>query len=272
MVKPYLITFGLIMATSLAACSSGSGSGGSTTVAPVDQNVGDTVTIVQGSAPNTHDVTFSGVTTTYSASPGGAQTINGFTRFAEADPAATNVGYHTETSDTYAGVAATISAGASPAYAGVNYGRSTPTSVPTTGSATYVGNYAGLLVFISDDSVPVAIDGTVTLNVADFPAATIAGSITDRDLFVSSTGVENPVDLADVALTGTISADGTFSGTTTGGESLSGFGGPHTADAGTFEGIIGGATGSEVVGGLEINHRSAGALVFYEIGAFSASQ
>ncbi len=127
--------------------------------------------------------------------------------------------------------------------------------IPVTGTADYAGGYMGLYRFASDNSPAGHITGRVALSV-DFSSNAVSGLITDR----ANTGIEtlDPITLE----VGTL-VDGSFSGTTTGGDFDS-----TVASSGTFSGMIVGENGQEVIGGLQLTHRAGGADRFDEIGVF----
>ena len=88
-----------------------------------------------------------------------------------------------QTENSLAYVAATN--GAATNFSVVAYGRLTSMELPTAGSATFTGDYAGL--FRVDNAIPIDnISGRIRGNIsmdADFGAKTISGSITNRGLY-----------------------------------------------------------------------------------------
>lgn len=84
-------------------------------------------------------------------------------------------------------------------------------SMPVSGTARYAGQYVGFLVTIPTDSpttiVQSYIAGDVGLN-ADFGAATISGSITNRVRTITATGVPSPIPMEDVQLRANSIANG----------------------------------------------------------------
>jgi len=154
----------------------------------------------------------------------------------------TNVALYAETISGNGAVFVVSSATVDLDLAGVQVARLGETDLPSSGSATFNGEYAG--IFIDEDLVAVAvIEGDAELT-ADFGSATISGDITNRVSFGSSA--------EDILLLPTaITSAGAFSGTTTGGE----FTGATTSN-GEYVGLIVGDTGNEVVGGLTITQFS----------------
>ena len=141
-------------------------------------------------------------------------------------------------------------------FPGVSYGRDgafdPPASTPTTGLASYVGDYVGLTDIPSDGSdllpvdpaVPIdlrttqagSITGRVLIN-ADFADNQVNGGIADRVLV--STG--QPIESVDLAVT-EILADGTFTGTAE----------QALQNRGTYGGIFGGDDARIVAGGVSL--------------------
>lgn len=113
---------------------------------------------------------------------------------------------------------------------------STGVSLPTTGLVSYAGDYVGVIpdAAASGPGTVDAVTGTVFLNVEFADIANIEGEITDRAFGPNGTG--SP--LGDVSLgTTTINADGSFSGTATGG---------------TYTGLFGGTDAASIAGAVEI--------------------
>lgn len=160
---------------------------------------------------------------------------------------------------------------------GFTYGRRVTTELPTIGSATYSGDYAGM--FMEDaggtgQNIFATVDGDVAMAV-DLAGKTFTGSITNRQAYnVSGIAAPASTSFADAMITGgTIAADRTFSATVTGGERTYS-GGTYTTTAGSTIGVFGGATGNAVAGVVTINQAfpDAGAAPNSEIGSFIASQ
>ena len=143
------------------------------------------------------------------------------------------------------------------------------TSLPTNGTASFTGGYAGLTstnIGALDRSVPIL--GTADLN-ADFATLSISGTISGR--FQLDGGI--PYRYAPIVLNpAAIQANGTFSGTATGGKIIRIFGSSTSSTTGGgFKGVLVGTTGNEVVGGLVLEHLSNGSLHFFEDGVFFAN-
>jgi len=178
----------------------------------------------------------------------------GFTIYAEGD----EVALYAQTISGAGAVFVVQSPTANLELAGVQFARLGDTDLPGGGSATFNGNYAGVLV--DTDLVGVdGIEGAAQLT-ADFASATISGDITNRE---ANSGFPDDIQLLSTSIT----SAGAFSGTTTGGDIpfLS------TALDGAYVGLIVGATGNEVVGGVSVTHLVGGDL-FLEIGGFVATQ
>lgn len=137
-------------------------------------------------------------------------------------------------------------------------------TIPTSGSARFTGTYAGAL---TTEGVSF-LAGDAQLAV-DFGTGTVSGKISHRT-FVEGGSLD---DL--VLSSGTIGADGSFSGKATGG-AATGIGGSDTTLGGSFQGLFGGGNGSEAAGLVQITHNLAGSsgahVAAAESGAFIASQ
>jgi len=141
--------------------------------------------------------------------------------------------------------------------AGVQVARLGDTDLPSSGSATFNGDYAGLFVDETLQAFTVTTgDAQLT---ADFGNASISGEITNRVVG----GAADDVQLLPTAIT----SAGAFSGTATGG----GIPGSTVVSSGAYVGLIVGDTGTEIVGGLTITHVGL-ADFFYEIGGFVAAE
>jgi len=157
-------------------------------------------------------------------------------------------------------------------FTGAFFARTAESDMPTTGSATFTGDYVGMLV--AEDTQASAFGagftGTASLTV-DFEDATVSGSITDRSLVSLITDDDFPdTSVADVTLVGTtLSETGSFTGQVTGGAYSSGTSTSAVAPTSTYSGLIGGPAADEAVGAVEMTHilDSNNTL---EIGAFAA--
>ena len=155
---------------------------------------------------------------------------------------------------------------------GANYARVSGGTMPTTGGGDFTGDYAGGMG--ASNVSAFIITGDVTLT-ADFGASTIFGSITNRVGKVNILGTPNGFADVDLVLTG-IGADGAFSGTATGGEFIttsSATLGTVTSNTSTYQGLIGGATGTEAAGAVKllINYDAGGIIRdTTEVGVFIA--
>lgn len=160
---------------------------------------------------------------------------------------------------------------------GQAYGRRGITELPTTGDATFSGDYAGIHVRDAQGALTQSgnamVDGDVMLAV-DLDNSTLTGEITNR-LSYSTSGVAQPAPaaFADVQITGgTIAVDGTFAATVTGGERTFS-GGDYTFNSGSVNGVFAGPTGNVAAGVVTIGttHPTA-AQTYSELGSFVASQ
>ena len=143
--------------------------------------------------------------------------------------------------------------------AGVVFSRRSATVLPTTGTANYTGQYLAALANTNMDAVA-QISGDAQLD-ANFGTGQVSGSVTNRTE-VGGT----PFTAADLTLAATSIADGSFSGTATGGA----INGGGVVTPGTYSGLLVGATGQEVVGGVELGHMLGGTDLL-EVGAFVAN-
>ena len=137
------------------------------------------------------------------------------------------------------------------------------TNLPTSGTASFSGDYSGVF-YGNEDEKSVWYDniaGDVTLD-ANFSNGMVYGSMTNR-----SGGY---ADQNDVALSVSSISNGAFSGTASGG----GGGSPngiYVVSDGTYEGMFTGADASEVIGSINIpmtNDRYSG----FEMGIFIAEE
>ena len=155
------------------------------------------------------------------------------------------------------------------------------TTVPTVGSATFTGDYAGVWRETDSSTAPgnmvCYVDGTATLT-ASFAGKTIEGRLESRELIrIRNDIVANALTtttLTDVVLNATSLTDNRlFSGTTTGGGQAD-LGATETSGiAGAYQGAIGGDAGEEVVGSVEINQtRDDDARSWTETGVFAAQE
>lgn len=145
----------------------------------------------------------------------------------------------------------------------VSVERLTPTTLPT-GSATYEGDYvAAMQDSISGNALRVLL-GDVKLT-ADFDEGKLSGSI-ERDVYFSNLMLDLATTLSDLTLEQTDITDGAFSGTvdaetfSLGSETL-------IQTTGSFDGLIAGQEGEEIVGGVAAIH-SFPTITIYETGVF----
>lgn len=126
-----------------------------------------------------------------------------------------------------------------------------PTSLPTSGTANFSGQYLGYLSTSAGHVIhPIGattsfISGTATLD-AEFATSSISGTISGR---AHGPNLYNDITLSSTA----IQADGTFSGVTSGGEGVNP--GDVTIDNG-YSGMLIGSAASEVAGGIALTHKN----------------
>jgi hypothetical protein len=166
-------------------------------------------------------------------------------------------------------------------FAYVYYETTLGEALPSIGSATYSGAYRAFVrdaagtgpspSSIGEGEMASIIAGDIELT-ANFSTMKVDGSIFNRYEFSESTGEEYLLGVSDVTFNlSDLALDGTYSGTTVGGN-LEYLGGPPSEETitGTFGGAIGGATGEDTVGFVIINHDYANGNSFIETGGFTA--
>lgn len=149
--------------------------------------------------------------------------------------------------------------------AGSRYQRISAGTVPTSGSASYTGNYGAVLVNSAGKTQKV-IKGDASLT-ANFGTGSVGGSITNRQYYdtpntATASGTLNNMTLSGAAL----DSGGNFSGGTASGGEFSV--GADTTSGGGYAGLIGGANGSQISGGVKITHDNGTGGVTTETGAF----
>lgn len=136
--------------------------------------------------------------------------------------------------------------------------RLSDTTMPTTGTAGYTGDYAAFFNGIRGDKESSFITGRVSLD-ADFQNGVIRGMVTDR--------VDNAGDsFANVTLGDATIVGGAFSGPVTGGEILTE--GKTVTNIRTYDGLFVGPNGEEIVGGVLVRHVNAAEEFGDEFGLF----
>ena len=146
-----------------------------------------------------------------------------------------------------------------------SFGRIGATELPLVGGAQFNGDYAGF-------TTTRRINGRAQIDV-DFKEATLSGRITQRifrqrpDNIVD---VVNPLSMLVLEQT-TLKTDGTFGGETGGGQIVNGQELWNPA-SGSFTGLIGGANAGEVVGTVNVTHRTPSGGSFEEVGGFLATR
>ena len=166
-------------------------------------------------------------------------------------------------------------------YTAATLNRTSETVLPTTGTALYQGDYAGLVSerlaagATNFNDVDYLVTGDVELNV-NFNAAILSGAITNREVSAPANGTTVlGVSTDDVTLVASpINTNGVFAGVASGGD-INSSGGTNGTGAGSYTGLFVGPTGDAALGvvKLPINTGSTyptdGAL---ELGAFVADK
>ncbi|WP_299664900.1 hypothetical protein [uncultured Ruegeria sp.] len=153
---------------------------------------------------------------------------------------------------------------------GVEFERLANSEIPVTGTATYQGQYAGI-IGSPESGANFIIQGDAEIE-TNFNDAQVSGRISNRTLANADPG--NTFILNDIVLhEGEINPDGTFIGIgVTGGQIVGDTLDPgSTTTTGSYSGAIVGPSGNEVVGGVTINHDYQN-VDLIETGAFTASQ
>ncbi|MFT6450712.1 MAG: hypothetical protein ACJA06_000192 [Halocynthiibacter sp.] len=152
------------------------------------------------------------------------------------------------------------------------FARNAPTTLPKTGSVTYTGPYAA--IYENDridptlnDVITGVVNGDASIT-ANFSTNEAQGEITNRVVRNSSSNDLITTDVADVTFAlSSIASDGSFGGTTSGGQFPSTF----ATLSGEYQGLIAGANGGEAVGAVRIIHVvDPGVSNVTELGVFLA--
>ncbi len=145
---------------------------------------------------------------------------------------------------------------------GAAFSRINNTAMPTVGSANFSGQYVGNIQF----GRTFMVTGNADLS-ADFGASTISGSISDRKMLFANGSLYSHMQNATLDTTA-IDGTGAFSGTVTGG-AVSSFGSTTDVSSG-YSGLIGGSTGNQVAGAVQIDKVYTGISGVHgiEIGVF----
>lgn len=242
----------------LGACSS-SGGGGTLNGPIVSQFHGDLpadLTVTYDAVADEYTIESGGETVVLTS--GGASTP-GFAAYED------NVasGYYIKETDSGSAFGAIIgSDDAGLNLVGVHFGRLTETERPTEGTASYSGEYVAILADATDHGDEGRVLGDAMLT-ADFGNMSIEGTISNRTI--------DGDEFADVILESTTIDDtAAFSGTATGGRYAHGSN-VGTTSNGSYVGLITGANGEDLVGGLRIDHVIDGDNLI-EAGVFIASE
>ena len=267
--KKLFVVCGLGM---LAACSGGSGGAPGVTVGAATESVGDLPVVVRyDSATSSYFVTRAGIPET--ELPELPDYEIGTFRAAFVDLPFGNQ-YAILISETAASQA--IVYVRDDELVSVTATRLSDTTMPGSGSATLTGDYAGVVQNAPGDPIFAAVRGDAEITV-DFGNAVVSGVVRNRAYLDDDDPSVALFDLesADLVLSETSLSleNGTFSGTTSGGDLVVN---PGTAleqtvspTAGRFAGLIGGPDGTEAVVGVEATFTS-GTESLVEYGAIAA--
>ena len=146
------------------------------------------------------------------------------------------------------------------------FARIDDTTIPLSGTATLNGGYVGFL-YVVDRDEQYRMQGVAEF-VTNFTEGTFRGRISDREITNFDGSTEYDVEFADIVLNLTDITDaGGFAGSLIGGHILRDD--EFTEGSGTYQGLVAGANGDEVVGGLELTYMSDNDDVLNEIGTFA---
>jgi len=140
--------------------------------------------------------------------------------------------------------------------------RTGTTDVPTSGTASYTGDYSAMnyYVTVGDPVYNYVIHGEATLD-ANFNTMTISGTISNRE--DQDSRIYKDITFLESGISG-----GAFGGTATGGELDAP---PSTTSNGTYSGLLTGDTAGEAVGSVYLE-RFDGTQDRFERGIFIAEQ
>lgn len=157
---------------------------------------------------------------------------------------------------------------------GTTVARLTETNLPTSGTATFAGDYvAGVQPGSLTTSPRLLITGDATLT-ANFENDRISGMITNRRLLDNATmdpvawATVDDLELQDAQIDPT----GTYFGQLSEGSIVLLQGGNQRADRldGTYQGVVAGQDATENVGAVSMEHEFQGLGTYYETGVFAA--
>lgn len=249
----------------LAACG-GSGGGGPVVTpkfSPTSGFEGSENASVQLNGDGTKIIVDANGTTT-ALDVGSAATVGSFDGGYEESGAEYTLAYVSESATSRASVLA-YRAGGGPSTS-AHFRRTQTIDAPTSGTAITTGDYVGVL---SANGSPVATVTGDARMVANFGAGTIRGRVTNRQLTSPVTG--NPAgvgSMANISLEETtLTANGRFDGTASGGE-YTGGGSTAVNTSASYSGLVAGTNGSEVVGAVSIDSTISGTAL-NETGAFA---
>ncbi len=158
-----------------------------------------------------------------------------------------------------------------------NYERVIDTALPVSGTATYNGDYLGLITVSGSTDLRSVVTGDMSLT-ANFGTSMVSGSITDRVVAGIDPLAPNDEATTDMVLNATaIDDQGGFSGEASGSTFTTDAGtNAYTIMSGRYTGLISGATADETIGGIVITYErssgSGGPSGLVETGGFIATE
>lgn len=156
---------------------------------------------------------------------------------------------------------------------GIVYGNDRESDLPTTGNASFSGDYAAITVE-SPGRATQRVSSTLTGDAfiyADFDDNTVEGSIFNRRVFTSSGAPFSSTGAANISFgETTIGSDGRFTSSTQSGQFTQS--GRTYSASGSLQGVFAGKDGDSVAGSVVLNHNSSGLPTYQERGVFVANE
>jgi hypothetical protein len=176
-----------------------------------------------------------------------------------------------------AGTYALVSGRVTTSSSGAAYGRFGTSTLPSSGTASYSGEYAGIAFEnynTPSQAAYVLTTGDVSVQ-ATFTSNRVDGKIINRQVFGTDGSADPSWSAANIQMNSTtLTSDGDYQATLSGG-GLRSAGNTTTTNNGRVNGIIGEINGQSTAGILFLNHSltgSNGDFALTERGAFSASR
>ncbi|KAJ56529.1 hypothetical protein ACMU_06200 [Actibacterium mucosum KCTC 23349] len=158
-------------------------------------------------------------------------------------------------------------------FGGFVYARDGEVVLPTTGQATFQGDYAGLRVFSGQGGIQyTTADAELIVDFEDFVSTrAVEGTLTNRQIFDTSGALVDTLPTLILA-TGDISDAGELTGNASSQRFDAGAGAFVDFEEGNYYGIIGGADADEIVGVIVVQGTDPddATIGFQETGAFIA--